>query len=157
MTVRHAVASHEDDQRFTADIAQDVGNGVVDGDENVADRVARRSDRNRVPTRTPLIVQVPALVADAVALGEDLGEEVPLAAAEVMPGEHRLFPNAVDEPAREVDEFRGRAVADIAARCQGMDAETRLHFPLQRWRPGPEAVVSIVRAPLDHLNAVEVL
>src|SRR5437762_7165465 len=38
-----------------------------------------------------------------------------------------------------------------------MNAETRLHFPLQRSRPGPEAVVGIVRAPLDHLDAVQVL
>src|SRR5437762_11875590 len=38
-----------------------------------------------------------------------------------------------------------------------MNAETRLHFPLQRSRPGTEDVVGIVRAPLDHLDAVQVL
>jgi len=67
-----------------------------------------------------------------------------------------LRPDSVDEPAREVDELRGRAVVRIAAPGERVLAESRPDLPREPVRPRAEAVDGVVGAPLDRLHPVQV-
>ena len=102
------------------------------------------------------VVKMPALVADAVALGEHLGEEIPVSPLQVVPRELGLLAHAFDEPVSEGEEIGRRAPLAVARIGQRIDAEARPDLVRQRGRPGHESIVGVVRAPLDHLDAVEV-
>jgi hypothetical protein len=100
------------------------------------------------------IVQMPALMADAMALAEGLREETPIVPAQEMLHHPRALSHALHEPVAKVDVARRVAVRVATARHR-VAAEARLDLARELGRPRPEAVLRIVRAPLDELHAVE--
>jgi hypothetical protein len=141
--------------RIVVDVLQYFAERSVDRNVDVLDRIPDGARLLRVVPRMVRIVQVPALVPDAVAFAENLGEEVPFAASKEVLGDLLLETDSTKQLLAEIDETLGVAVS-VADRPQWVAAETCLDLLGKRRGPRDEPILHIVGAPFDQLHAVQI-
>ena len=154
--VAHAVAGEHDDRGAVVNPFQHFADGRVDRDVDVPERIADDARLFRVVPWMARIVDMPALVPDAVTLAEDLAEEIPFGALQEVLRDLRLDADPPQQLFPEFDEVLCVAVG-VADDAQRVSAEACLDLVGERRRPRDETILRIVRAPLDQLHAVQIL
>ena len=153
--IGHAVSRDEHDGRrrgLLDDLADRRIDRLVDPEQRVADR---RRELPVVP-RMPGVVEMPALVARAMSLREDLDEEIPAAPREQRSREAALDRRSAHEAVDERLVVPSRATGTVAGSRLRMESERRDDLVPQTGRRRLEAVHAVVGAPLDDLDPVQI-
>ncbi len=152
--VRHAVR-REHDARHVAGRGDDLPDRAIDGAIHRAHRIAGNRQHRAVVSRMTGVVQVPALMPNAVRLAEHLHEEIPAAAPQELHRPRRLATHARFEGQDELAIVSCAVPVGVARGTCRMPAPVRCDPRGQLGRRGRESEEGIVSAPLDHLDAIQ--
>ena len=127
----------------------------VEGPIDVAHRVSERGREGRVVARVARVVEVPALMADAVAVAERGHEEIPRLTGEQVLRDRRL-PRDAGQQVIAKRALGVRPVHHPVAATERRGAMARVHLRDQLGGPRAGRHVGVVGAPVDDLEAVHV-
>ena len=150
--VGHPVRHDHHDRRISG-LRKQLADGPVDGLIDASQRIAMRRDKTGIVRRVSRVVQMPALVADAVRLREDLQEQVPGPALDQFAGESCLGLDASNQGLDEPSKVLARPARAIAVRRDWMTTLCVQDFTRELGRGSSEAENGIMTGPLDGLDA----